>query len=315
MPYTKDELKSELLKCYENEGEVTTAILNSPDTEYPTQMTYYNHFGSLREAKESVGIIAEYRKKDVLSDIRDCYDKHGEVSTNVLNSDDDLINYSVVYEHYGSLKDAVEDSGILWNEAMRERDYSFEYTKDELIQNLIDCKEETGNTKTSTIDNFGGPTSQVYRDRFGSLTEARSVAGIKESFKNGRNGKVERLLETVNIDDDADAVVYVLLMDVNGETAYYVGESTNIRKRITSHVYQTKIQAWAHGSNGKILAPREKTNELNEVEVLSIEHTIPLYKDDSESDVDFRRRRKYKEHHEHLSVALDKNTLEVYGGR
>jgi len=155
----------------------------------------------------------------------------------------------------------------------------------------------------------------VYRDVFGSLTEARKKANIEESFKYGRNGRVDRLLDNSDVDYDADATIYVLLISVNGEKAYYVGESTKIRKRLQSHVYQTKIQAWAHGSYGKILAPREKTNELNEVEVESIEYTIPLYRGENESNIDFRRRRKYKEHHEHLSVAIDNETLEVYGGR
>jgi hypothetical protein len=315
MPYTKDELKSELLRCYENEGTITSKILNSPDNDYPTQMTYYNYFGSLAEAKSAVDIIAGYRKNEVLSDIRKCYEKYNEVSTSVLDNDDELVNYSTVYKHYGSLEDAVKEADISWDNAKTEHEGNKKYSRDELIQNLIDCKEEKGDTKTSTVDNFDGPTSGVYRDRFGSLTEARKVAQIEESFKNGKNGKVKRLVKSADVDKDADAIIYVLEITVNNETAYYVGETTDIKSRLRSHVYRTRIQTWAHGTHGKILAPRTKSGELNEIEVKSIEYTIPLYKNKDESDIGFRRRRKYREHHEHLSVAIDNNTLDVYGGR
>lgn len=316
MPYSKDELKSELLRCYKQEGAVTTDILNSSENNYPTQMTYYNHFGSLRDAKRSVGIIAGYTRDDVISDIQECYERHDEVSTKALNNDDSLVNYQVVYKHFGSISDAVESADINWQEAKikREYDIDLQYTKEELLQNLEECKESEGDTKTTTIDNFGGPTSQVYRDRFGSLTNARKICGLEESFKGGKNSKVQRLISNADI-DDSDAHIYVLKLSVNGQDAYYVGESTSIKDRLFSHIHRTKIQAWAHGPHGKILAPREETNKLNEIEIESIEYTIPLYQEQGESDIDFRRRRKYKEHHEHLSVAIDKNTLEVYGGR
>jgi hypothetical protein len=316
MPYSKDELKSELLRCYENEGEVTTELLNSSDTDYPTQMTYYNHFGSLKNAKESAGLIAGHTKSRVLSDIRKCYEENGAVSTELLNSSDDLVNYSVVYSHYGSLPKAVSAVGINWNDAKSNRKYNeVTYSEDELIENLIDCKESEGDTKTSTINSFDGPSSSVYQDRFGSIADARIEAGITESFKGGNNGKVKRLIKEVEIDKDADAHIYVLEIRVNEETAYYVGETKDIEKRIRSHLYRTRIQAWANGPYGKILAPRDKSNELNEIDIESIKYTIPMNKKEDESNIDFRRRRKYKEHHRHLALAMEKDTLEVYGGR
>lgn len=313
MPYSDSELKNELLRCYKNEGEVTTEILNSSDNDYPTQMTYYNRFGSLREAKESVGLIAGHSKSRVLSDIEQCYKKYDEVSTEKLDSDDELVNYQVVYKHYGSLSDAVKDAGIQWESAKCEVTYgNTKYTEEELIQNLIDCKEENGNTKTTTVDNFDGPTSQAYKTKFGSLRRARTIAGIEQSFD---HGKVEKMLQESNYEKKSDAVIYVLKINVNGEEAYYVGESTNIKKRLSSHIHRTKIQAWANGPYGKILAPRSKTGKMNEIKIKSIDYTIPLYKQSGESDIEFRRRRKYKEHHEHLSVAIENDTLDVYGGR
>lgn len=317
MPYSKDELKSELLRCYENEEEVTTEILNSPDNDYPTQMTYYNYFGSLKNARESVGIISGHTKERVLSDIRKCYDKHNEVSTKVLDNDDELVDYSTVYQHFGGLSEAVTSAGLEWEDAKRvvTLDIENEYSRDELIQNLIDCNEEEGNTKTSTINNFDGPTSQAYRNRFGSISEARKIAGIEPSFKFARtNGQIDRLLEDIDY-KNSDAVIYVLRMNVNGAKAYYVGESTSFKDRLNTHVYQTKVQSWAHSPHGKILAPRNKTNELNNIEIKSIEYVIPLNQKEDESDINFRRRRKYREHHEHLSVAMEKDTLDVYGGR
>jgi len=316
MPYTKQELKNELLRCYKENGNVSTEILNSTKTDYPTQMTYYNHFGSLKNAKESVGIISGHTRERVLSDIRTCYEKYEEVSTDTLNNDDELVNYQTVYDHFNSISKAVEESGINWEDAKCDVTYNEpEYSEEELIENLMNCKDEQGNTKTTTVNDFGGPTATVYRDRFGSLTEARKIAGIDESFKGGSNGKIHRLLHSVEVDEDSDALIYVLKILVNGEEAYYVGETTNIYSRLQSHVYRTNIQTWANGPYGKILSPREKANEMNEISVESIEYTVPLYQDSDESDIEFRRRRKYKEHHEHLSLAIDKNTLEVYGGR
>ena len=296
MPYTKNELQQELLRCYEENCHITSNILNDPNTDYPTQMTYSNHFGTLTDAKESVGIYGGHTRERVIKDIQKCNEQHGTVKLSLLNNDSKLINQSTLYEHFDSLSSAIESSDITVDKTNEKPKYS----KEELLDMLSSCKEEMGDTKTTTVNEYKGcPSSQTY---------------ITADFKN--SNRVQEIIDSLDaFAESADAHVYVLKLDVNNETAYYVGESTNLHKRLQSHIYEQKIQTWANSSHGKILAPREKTNVVNDVSVNGVEFVIPLYRKDNESDIEFRRRRKYREHHIHLQVAMDKQTLDVYGGR
>lgn len=313
VPYTEDELISELLRCYENEGSTKSSILNSPETDYPTQMTYQNRFGSLTKAKEIAGIKGGHTRERVIEDIKKCYEQNDAVSIKLLDNTDDLINSSTLYSHYNSLWSATEDAQIEKENAST-RSVKNKYTKSELINNLIECKEEMGDTKTKTVDEYDGPSTQAYRSHFGSIGEARGEANITPNFSTTYKSKhLEEILENVEI-KDADAHIYVLELEVNDETGYYVGESKNIEKRICTHINNTRMQVWANSPHGKILAPAEKTNELNDVTVKSIKYTIPINKAENESSLNFRRRRKFKEHHQQLVVAMEEETLDVYGG-
>jgi len=316
MGYTTQELKDELLRCYEENGHTKSSVLNDKNNDYPTQMTYSNHFGSLTEAKRSVGIIAGHTKERVLSDIEKCYNKNGNVSISLLENDDKFINQNTLYHHFDSMWNAIEESNV----DIRSIKYAKsknrkKYTKEQLIDILIECKDRFGNTKSSTINNCDDfPSTQSYKSCFGSIKKAREEADISVDFKN--SNKIQNIIDGIeSYDNNSDAHIYVLNIEINGEPAYYVGETTNLHSRLQTHYYQNNIQCWSNGDHGRVLSPRSDTGESNKFTIISVEYVIPMYKKDNESNIEFRRRRKYKEHHEHLSVAIDNNTFEVYGGR
>jgi hypothetical protein len=315
MGYSKQELKEELLRCYGEQGETSSKTLNDPATDYPTQMTYSNHFGSLTAAKESVGILGGHTRERVLSDIEKCFDKNDNVSVNLLNDSDDFINSSTLYEHFDSLWTAIELADIDVESIKDKKNTQPNvYDREELLSKLQDCYDENGNTKTETVNNFDGcPSSQAYKSRFGSIKSARKEIGISTEFQ---KHKVREKIKNIDgFKKSASAHIYVLELTVNGETAYYVGESTNLEKRLQSHFYNTKIQTWSHGKHGKILSPRTETNKVNDVSVDRVKYVIPMRRKENETANEFRKRRKLKEHHTHLSVAIENKTVEVYGGR
>lgn len=316
MGYTKQELKDELLRCYEENGHTDSSTLNDKNNDYPTQMTYSNHFGSLTRAKESVGILGGHTRERVLSDVKDCYQKNGNVSISLLQSNNKFINPSTLYKHFDSIWMAIEKSDVNVEDVkVAKSNNRKKYTREQLIELLIECKDQFGNTKSRTINECDYlPSIQSYKTSFGSIKNARREAGISTDFKN--SNKIRNIIDKIkSYDSNADAHVYVLNIEINGETAYYVGETTNLHSRLQTHYYQNNIQCWSNGEYGKILSPRDDTGKSNEFDILSVEYVIPMYQENGESKIEFRRRRKYKEHHEHLSVAIDMDTVEVYGGR
>lgn len=67
-----------------------------------------------------------------------------------------------------------------------ETEYEREYSNSELIEYLQQHAREHGNTPTRRmIENTGGPSPMVYRDRFGTWTKALNAAGLepKQRFR------------------------------------------------------------------------------------------------------------------------------------
>jgi hypothetical protein len=311
MGYTKNELIQQLIKCYEENGHTRTTLLNSPNNDYPSQVTYNNHFGSMADAREAAGLYGGHTREKVIESIEKCFDKHSRITTTLLNEDDELLNSSVLYAHFDTISDAIESADINQDvDRVRSK-----YTEEELLDELIRCKEEEGNTKTQTVDSRDGPSSQAYRSKFGSIQSARELAGINCKFNKTYSDKVKKWMENTQYEDNADAHIYVLSISIDGEKAYYIGESQNVTSRIHSHLENPQFTTKNNTKYGEVISTRRETGRVNDIKIEGIEYVIPIYRNDGESDEIFRKRRKYREHHEHLSVAIDKNTLEVYGGR
>jgi hypothetical protein len=311
MGYTRNELVEQLIDCYEENGHTRTTLLNDPSNDYPSQVTYNNHFGTMANAREAAGLYGGHTRKSLLESIEKCFDKHNRVTTTLLNEDEELLNASVLYAHFDTISDAIESSNI--NEDIDSA--RSKYTEGELLEGLVSCKNNRGNTKTRTIDNRDGPSSQAYISRFGSLQKAREIADIETTFNTTYSDKVTKWIDSVQYEEDADVHIYVLSISINEEQVYYVGESMDIKSRIQSHLEKCEFRTKTRTRHGERIATRFETNRVNDVEIDSIEYVVPIYRKSGESDIEFRRRRKLIEHHEQLSVAIDKDTLEVYGGR
>lgn len=106
------ELIQYLKECYRTHGEVTTSLLNSPDTPYPTQVTYHNRFGGLYEARERAdiphpdrGAPDSYTRARVIKDVSTYLDDHDALQARDLGAENGLPSYATVREHFAGLSE------------------------------------------------------------------------------------------------------------------------------------------------------------------------------------------------------------------
>lgn len=316
MTYSESELLSELKKCYEEHGEASSKILNDSTNDYPTQPTYQNHFGSFSEARMRAGLPRGTPREKVINDIEECFDKYGDVTISLISKDNDLISPNTLYQHFDSIGEAIEQSQVNGSKIPTKSDRRKQYTEEDLIESLVECHESTGKTDSKTVNEYEHcPSTQPYKDRFGSLDRARIIAEVSRNEITKKSEAVEIVNSTDEYYDDDDAHVYVLTISINDQECYYVGESTSLIERITSHMRSPDIRTYEETTNGKAIVPRKETPKKNSVKIESIEALIPMNKSDGETEIEFRRRRKYKEHETALSMAIEKNTTMVFGGK
>jgi len=109
------ELIQYLQACYRTNGEVTTALLNDPDTPYPTQVTYHNRFGGLYEARERAGIPHpdrgapdSYTRARVIKEVSDYLEDHDGLQARDLGAKSGLPSYATVREHFDGLSELLD---------------------------------------------------------------------------------------------------------------------------------------------------------------------------------------------------------------
>ena len=116
MPKISDaQLIRSLQDCYNTHGEVTTALLNDPDTPYPTQVTYHNRFGGLYEARERAdiphpdrGAPDSYTRARVIKDVSTYLDDHDALQARDLGAENGLPSYATVREHFAGLSELLD---------------------------------------------------------------------------------------------------------------------------------------------------------------------------------------------------------------
>lgn len=122
-----------------------------------------------------------YTEQELLDALRECKQKHGEVSYSLLNNDDSLPTGPLYDYRFDSLPSALRKAG-LDSEARKAEERSKSsrggYSKTELLDKLQDVEEEFGYVNTTVL---GGeyPSISPYNSKFGSLKEACRKAGVR----------------------------------------------------------------------------------------------------------------------------------------
>lgn len=297
MKYSDNKLLQELQRCYSDNGKVTANILNSSENNYPSQPTYTDRFGSMGEAKRKAGIQANITKDEISEAINEIIEDSKKVSLNRLEEKD--ISPGQLYAHFESIEDAISFS--IDEEA--DKFYKSKYSS--VIENLDTVSVESINNCEKL------PSYSTVNKYFDGINEMKDIAGIRTTTY---NKEAKRLIEDYNenIDYSSDGYIYSYKFDLHNDTHFYVGETTDIVNRMSSHLRRKNIQTKTYGTEGEKLSKRGE--ESNNITIEEIRTIITLDKGDNESPEEFTRRRLYEENKLRNRIVLEEGTLNVYGG-
>jgi hypothetical protein len=315
-------LANELRRCERENGYVETSILNDSSNDFPTQPTYQNRFGSLSEACKKFDVQQKRRTKkwtkdEVIDEAKKHFQENGDLKvSDFADASSELPSTNTLYNHFDSISDLIEELGVeeevaenRKNDKMAAIEKVTKYTEeseDELIEHLWWVKKEYGDTKTSSIEEAPGPSSQTYITRFGSINDARDEAGISESYNESFEKRIGDLPDSY--DNNADGYVYTIKLLDDSTEYLYVGETTCLEKRLNRHASgESKI---LFHQNGEYNSLRE--HGLVPVSVIRIDN---FYKSDRESEKEFKDRLQSNEHIISYQVAVGLNNPRVLGGR
>lgn len=321
-----DTLISELRRCYENEGVVDGPTLNDTSNDYPTQPTYsYRFDGGLREACEIAdvpyGKNNSWDERSIINAAEQYFEENGTLFVSDFDKSDTLPSTSILYNNFDSIKDLVEQTSLTEEIQTQKQDHrkianqkqaaaSRKYNpsdKDALENHLWWVLKEYGDTKTDTINDAPGPSSNIYTRIYGSIVDARREAGIDSvSYKENFRDRIGDLPESY--DENANGYIYVLKMIKGGEEYYYVGMSTRLKKRLNTHSLGKSMIMLHHENRYDTM----KDMNMYPVCVVRIDNH---YINEDESEDEFRDRLKSAEHIVSHQVSAAFNTDKILGGR
>jgi len=323
--YSKDELIEYMKECENVYGKVTINILNTDDY-FPSSYPYYKLFENFEQAKELAGVETynrnsydyyQYSSPELIEALKECNKEMGSTLAEDIQEFDKTPSPAVYNRRFGSIVSARDIADIPQPEVNYER--TVEYTSSEIIDHLKEVHEEVGDTKTETINNVDGPSAQVYRSRFGSLKNAREIAElpVTQYIKNQQWMDIvgDDLNNITGYKNSADAYIYILKLDMRGSDAYYVGQTTNPYKRIKQYITQTPKMKLNKVTENGLAATRREEYENTGTEVVDIEYIISMNKAENETKEMFMDRVIERERRESFTVAIDKNCVNVFGGR
>lgn len=323
--YSKDELLKYMQECEDIYGKVSIDIMND-DSYLPSSYPYYNLFENFEDAKEKANVgkyehnsydYYKYSALELLELLQDCYESEDSTLAEDIQDFDEAPSPAVYNRRFGSIVSARELADIPQPKIDYEKDRT--YTTDEIIEHLKEVYTSEGDTKTSTLNSVEGPSPQVYQSRFDSLETAREVAElpVTQYIKN------EKWMDIVgkdldNIDgykSDADRYVYVLELDLRGDEAYYIGQTKNPYKRIKQYITSTPAMRLNKVTENGIAVSRREEYLNTGAEVTDVKYIISMSKENGENEQNFIDRVRERERRESFTVAIDKNCVNIFGGR
>lgn len=318
-----EELIEQLHKCEEENGYVSGSLLNNPDNNYPTQPTYSNRLGNLRDVCKSEGIKygkeSMWSKEKIIDEADDFFEENGELGVRHFSSTDNYLpSANTLYKYFDDIEslfaemDNFED--VIESKKRRRRAINKlidntkynENDKQALINHLWWVMKEYGNTKSATVNSVDGPSTQVYRDIFGSIVKAREEAGLDSIYNKSFEDRIGELPDSY--DERADGYVYCIKMQKGREQYYYVGKSRSLRNRLNSH---------SSGSTKIALHHENKYGTINDIGLtpVCIVRIDNYYRNDDETIEEFDKRLESKEHVISYQIASAFNTDKVLGGK
>lgn len=180
--YSDEQILSHIRECARrNDGKCTVELLQGEE-DLVAPSVAVARFGSWINAKKEAGVDPdarttnarprEYTDEDYLEMLRECEEKHGEVTQSTFNEDPDFPSAGAVRKRFGKWSAAKEEAGI-------ETDSST-YSGDELLEMLRECKRRYGSVTASRFasdDDFCSP--ETLQRRFGSWSDAKEEAGVE----------------------------------------------------------------------------------------------------------------------------------------
>lgn len=323
--YSKDELLEYMRECENMYGKVTIDIMNN-DSYLPSSYPYYNLFDNFETAKEKANVdkyehnsydYYQYSALELIELLKECHNEKGSTLAEDIQDFDKTPSPSVYNRRFGSIVSARELSDIPQPKIDYERNRK--YTTTEIIEHLKKVYESEGDTKTSTINSVDGPSTQVYKSRFDSLETAREVAKLPVT----QYIKSQRWMDIVgedldNIDgykSDADKYVYVLELNIRGDTGYYIGQTKNPYKRIKQYITSTPKMRLNKVTEYGLASARREDYVNTGTKVTDVKYLISMYKGDGEDEKNFIDRVREQERRESFTVAIDENCVNIFGGR
>lgn len=180
--YTDTQILKHLKELERREGKVTTqALLEHDDLVGPTAVV--ERFGSWMEAKKQAGIDTDGRSRnsrpqqftdeEMKEELRRCKKKHGKVTQDIIDSDDEFASSGAFRKRFGSWSEAKEVAGL--GETPRSK-----YTDEELLDMMRECKDRYKKCTANVFaddDDFCSP--ETITRRLGSWNRAKERAGIE----------------------------------------------------------------------------------------------------------------------------------------
>lgn len=177
--YTDGDVLRHIRECADrHDGKATVELLNN-ESDLIAPSVAVERFGSWSEAKEEAGVKAdnradnhrpqEYSDEDYYELLRECKEKHGSVTQRVFDDDDSFPSSGAVSQRFGGWDKAKKLAGI--------KIQSGKYADEELLKQLITCKEKYGSCSASNFaadDEFASP--ETVQRRFGSWDDAKEKA-------------------------------------------------------------------------------------------------------------------------------------------
>jgi transposase len=200
--YSDAEMLGMLQTCKRRHGECSPRVFNGDD-DLCSATSVVRRFGSWSEAKEQAGISEdlssnsgrnkEYSDEQILSHIRECANRHGTATTELLDQEDNLVASSVAVERFGTWSEAKKQAG-LDPDARADNARPREYSDAEYLELLQECEQKYGRATQRTFDDADEyPSAGAIRKRFGSWADAKERAGL--SVGKQREYSTEELLD------------------------------------------------------------------------------------------------------------------------
>lgn len=264
----------EMLRELEEEGEKVT-MKNLKDKKGLSHPPIKRLFGSIGEARKKAS-VEKCPDKYYQRIIKEVEDEYGYVSRELLEKEAE-VPYERIRREFKGVKEISEETNI-------DVRLNTTHSVEKIERDLRYCLEKYDNFKIKHMNEEENTVSfSTVEERLDNLEEILQEYGIKiQDIK--QNHRFDREFD-ISIEN---ATSHVYCLEVNSEE-YYVGCSSNVKKRIKNHLHGTKTLRNIFGSGYKI------------TDIITVKPS--------------EEKTKNKERELYYDVCREKETKKVYGGR